>query len=102
MLMIRFFRDIQGIKNRSPDDNKDVKSAYDEALKALELKKSDRIKKLYACIQSDEEMSDAEDSEENQASDNKDKINGIKETKNENDDDDDPVILNVRFLWFEN
>ena len=57
------YRDLQGISDRKPDDNEEVKSAYKEALEAVKLKSNERIEKLYACASSDEEM-DADDRED--------------------------------------
>ncbi|XP_065063209.1 DNA mismatch repair protein Msh6-like [Rhopilema esculentum] len=60
-------RDLQGINDRKPDDNEEVKSAYKEALEAVKLKSNERIEKLYACASSDEEM-DENDEEDGKIS----------------------------------
>ena len=53
-----YFRDIQGIHGRKPEENEEIEVAYKEAMDALKLKPNERIDKYYACAESDEEMED--------------------------------------------
>ena len=101
-------RDVQDIDERKPDEDAEIKQAYEQAMRAKEMKQNERIEKYYSCALSDEEMDEDENEwkstveEKSKAVENRN--GGANEDDDDDDDDDDDVSLNsterVTFLFF--